>query len=36
MQKVMFDFLLNIYYNIELCYGIRLLGGVIDETYLAT
>ena len=32
----MIDFIVMIHYNIELCYGIKLLGGVIDETYLAT
>ncbi len=36
IQKVMIDFIVRIHYNIELCYGIKLLGGVIDETYLAT
>ena len=36
IQKVMIDFIVMIHYNIELCYGIKLLGGVIDETYLAT
>lgn len=36
ISKVMIDFIYKIHYNIELCYGIKLLGGVIDETYLAT